>query len=201
MRINLETGLKWCPACDKNKEPILFYKDKTDVDGFYIYCKECTTAKMTGKNNTKLQALRDEVTEGYKRCFRCNFVLPVDSFTKDKSKGNGLSGYCKKCHYRWKVEQKSKTSHQLPMKYNAIRQSARSRHIYFDLEKDWYINFATQFCYYCGQPCHGGLDRIDNEQGYIATNVVTCCPLCNRMKMDMILSDFINHIHLVASKH
>jgi 5-methylcytosine-specific restriction endonuclease McrA len=34
------------------------------------------------------------------------------------------------------------------------------------------------------------LDRADSTLGYIPTNVVPCCKVCNRAKSDMTRSDF-----------
>jgi hypothetical protein len=39
-----------------------------------------------------------------------------------------------------------------------------------------------------------GLDRINSNNGYTKSNVVSCCKICNICKNDMLLSDFIKHI-------
>ena len=39
-----------------------------------------------------------------------------------------------------------------------------------------------------------GIDRIDNYKPYIKENCVACCNICNRMKLEMNLFDFMNHI-------
>lgn len=47
---------------------------------------------------------------------------------------------------------------------------------------------------YCGLPIERiGLDRVDNTQGYLISNIVSCCKQCNQMKMDYTRSEFIEH--------
>lgn len=55
-----------------------------------------------------------------------------------------------------------------------------------DFEKLWNKN-----CYYCGDLIDGiGIDRVDNNVGYLVGNVVPCCPVCNKMKLTLRSSDF-----------
>jgi hypothetical protein len=35
-----------------------------------------------------------------------------------------------------------------------------------------------------------GLDRVDNKVGYVLSNVVPCCKICNRAKGDLSIQDF-----------
>lgn len=37
-----------------------------------------------------------------------------------------------------------------------------------------------------------GIDRVDNSLGYVADNCVPCCEACNRAKLQMSSTDFIN---------
>lgn len=39
-----------------------------------------------------------------------------------------------------------------------------------------------------------GIDRVDNEIGYIYENCVCCCKVCNTMKMNLSVYEFLNHI-------
>ena len=57
-------------------------------------------------------------------------------------------------------------------------------------------------CYYCGDinlPFNG-VDRVDNNKGYFLNNCVSCCPQCNRMKMNHLKDDFINKVIKIYSK-
>jgi len=67
----------------------------------------------------------------------------------------------------------------------------------------WNIGFRTFSnliklpCHYCGGPLPwscSGLDRIDNAKDYTRRNVVPCCRLCNWMKRDLTMHQFLRHI-------
>jgi hypothetical protein len=47
---------------------------------------------------------------------------------------------------------------------------------------------------------HNGIDRVDNDKGYISDNCVPCCWKCNNMKNTMKQKDFINHIISIYKK-
>lgn len=55
-------------------------------------------------------------------------------------------------------------------------------------------------CRYCGRPARtaprgtNGIDRVDSSQGYVEGNVVPCCKRCNRMKNDLPLDVWLDHM-------
>lgn len=72
-------------------------------------------------------------------------------------------------HYKFRQTSKGRYSH--------IKNKAKQRGleiVSYELLKP----FLEQPCYYCGE-VKVGLDRIDNKQGYLATNVLPCCYRCN----------------------
>lgn len=72
----------------------------------------------------------------------------------------------------------------------------------FELNREELTKIVTAPCHYCGEigDKPNGIDRIDNEIGYILTNVVSCCKDCNYMKSVHEQSYFLNHIKKIA-KH
>jgi hypothetical protein len=73
---------------------------------------------------------------------------------------------------------------------NKAKQDAKSRNLEFTLTLEEYTNLISHPCYYCngvfGHVTKGtGLDRINSNLGYVATNVVSCCTTCNRIKSDI----------------
>lgn len=78
-------------------------------------------------------------------------------------------------------------------------------------EKEFRV-LTSQRCHYCGlKPSQlrrarknvksrwgdyrcNGLDRIDNEVGYIKHNVVPCCLICNRAKNNLSYNSFLDYI-------
>ena len=42
-----------------------------------------------------------------------------------------------------------------------------------------------------------GIDRKDSSKGYTLENCVSCCDICNRMKMQMSENTFLNRIEQI----
>lgn len=96
--------------------------------------------------------------------------------------------------------------------FSGYKIHARSRGLSFDLSKEEVLILTQKPCYYCGteksnlmkrpsgaQFSYNGIDRLDNTQGYRTANVVSCCKICNRMKNDLSVEEFLRHIVSVAS--
>jgi len=95
--------------------------------------------------------------------------------------------------------------------YGNYKNQAQRRELPFELTKEDF-SFLTQMnCYYCGivpkqtinkkrqngPYIYNGIDRIDSNKGYTLDNVVPCCGVCNRMKMDMNSFEFKEHIRKI----
>jgi hypothetical protein len=54
-------------------------------------------------------------------------------------------------------------------------------------------------CHYCGGEVEQrlGLDRIENDKGYIPGNVVQCCLTCNHMKRSHPVDEWVSHMKKV----
>lgn len=94
------------------------------------------------------------------------------------------------------------------------RKGARQRGYEFELTKQDFMNMLFEKCYYCNSEPYNtfkmregsrvqtekrsvnynGIDRIDNNKGYVLENCVTCCKNCNVMKMQLELDEFKEHI-------
>jgi len=86
---------------------------------------------------------------------------------------------------------------------SSMKRSAKHRGYDWLLTKEQFRTLTKQTCYYCGaepnqcgsHSSHGnylynGLDRIDNNQGYLITNVVPCCGSCNAAKGTKTTEEF-----------
>lgn len=97
--------------------------------------------------------------------------------------------------------------------YNVYRQNAKRRELPFELSLEKFKEMVTQNCSYCGSEpysrgqgnyrkdssqesidhskfTYSGVDRIDSDKGYIETNVVPCCKICNLAKHEMSQEQF-----------
>jgi hypothetical protein len=98
----------------------------------------------------------------------------------------------------------------------SLQWSARSRGLLCELTFEQVGLLNKQNCFYCGMPpssiaasrnkvgldyIYNGIDRLDNERGYIMDNVVACCSRCNHAKHTMLPGEFIALCHRVAANH
>ena len=76
----------------------------------------------------------------------------------------------------------------------------RTKKVLFDLTKEQFLNLIDKPCVYCGENARG-VDRVDNNDGYILSNSVSCCGRCNKMKMDMTVEQFIQKCKDIIRNH
>lgn len=93
------------------------------------------------------------------------------------------------------------------------RAGARDRGLCWRLSDEDFDRLTSQDCFYCGcapSAVHGeastpfiynGIDRMDNDLGYIIENVVPCCRTCNQAKMAMPYGEFMAWIARLTEYH
>jgi len=84
--------------------------------------------------------------------------------------------------------------------WRGIQRNAYSRGLLFTLAQDDFERIAIQPCYYCGffsKSRLNGIDRINNNKGYIIANCLPCCKMCNMMKNIQHPNEFIDKIHII----
>lgn len=110
---------------------------------------------------------------------------------------------CNSCYARsWRaenVEHVKNYNETIDCRFNRAKQKAKWRNL------EWLISFS-EFSEMCDSPCYycnnligkmvtqgSGLDRINNDVGYIVGNVVSCCGNCN-----LIRNDILSHEEMIA---
>lgn len=92
--------------------------------------------------------------------------------------------------------------------YSSYIKSAKLRKLEFKLTKEEFKNLTKKECFYCGSNPHtiikpnapgggyiyNGIDRKNNNKGYILENCVSCCKTCNYSKLKLSVDDFLNHV-------
>lgn len=92
--------------------------------------------------------------------------------------------------------------------FDKYKRGAKARNFCFELTLKQFELLTKQDCYYCGvEPrqvtkdkgsngyyTYNGIDRVDNKDGYVLGNVVTCCEKCNRAKLQMSQKEFYSWI-------
>ena len=85
----------------------------------------------------------------------------------------------------------------IPRHYDKCRRDAIKRNLQFMLTLEEYTSLITGACTYCGHHNENeaiGVDRVNSSFGYVSTNVVPCCSICNVMKNNLPLTSFQEHI-------
>ena len=91
-------------------------------------------------------------------------------------------------------------------KLRQMKNGAKKRGYKWELTDDEAIHIMQGVCAYCGtEPMtiqkgrgnngnfiYNGIDRIDNDLGYILSNVVPCCHMCNAAKSAFTREEFLN---------
>lgn len=89
------------------------------------------------------------------------------------------------------------------------KKSSHKRNIEYALDIDLFIQLTSDNCYYCGSMpnneyknggcrdiyIYNGIDRVNNNLGYIKGNCVSCCKQCNYAKRVMSHDNFVQWIH------
>lgn len=97
------------------------------------------------------------------------------------------------------------------VEYRRYKYSSDKRSLSFDLTLDEFKEFCTKECFYCGSEpqtktevggvLRNGIDRVDGKNGYLKSNCVTCCVICNYMKRTLNQESFYQHIAKILEKH
>ena len=85
--------------------------------------------------------------------------------------------------------------------YMASKRRATLKNFEFSLTKDVYYMITVNDCYICGKPnteTHvNGIDRYDNNIGYVFDNCRSCCGDCNYMKREYSYNDLFDKFKLI----
>ncbi len=84
--------------------------------------------------------------------------------------------------------------------YSQYLKQSKNRGYDFNISKELFYFFRDNSnCYICNKEPSSkhknGIDRINNNLSYENGNILSCCGMCNIMKKDRNLNDFINHCH------
>ncbi|KKL88584.1 hypothetical protein LCGC14_1923250 [marine sediment metagenome] len=95
--------------------------------------------------------------------------------------------------------------------YILYKSEAKKRNLNFNISKHIFEKLIFSNCHYCDSTLsnssivyrpklgnfstkYNGIDRKNNNKGYIESNCVPCCVTCNLAKRKLSYDDFIKHI-------
>lgn len=97
--------------------------------------------------------------------------------------------------------------------FATYRHHAGKRGLKWDVDDATFDRLVAGNCHYCGEPprmikktyfkneafTYNGIDRLDNTNGYVHGNIVSCCKTCNHAKKDMTVEAFLAWISKAAA--
>lgn len=93
--------------------------------------------------------------------------------------------------------------------YSNYKRNAKEKNREFELTEEQFRKLTSSNCTYCGvkpeqiiRPSdylYNGVDRIDNNEGYILENCVPCCKFCNIVKNRFNKSEFTRWLKRISN--
>ncbi len=132
-------------------------------------------------------------------------IISSESLKGDKAKSCGcMGGGSRKPYGEASINQK----------YTTYKDDAKRRPCIFSISLDDFKSIVFQDCFYCGEgpqislrKCRqngkipmNGIDRVDSSIGYVLSNLVPCCKMCNFMKLKYSQVNFLSHIEKIYSR-
>ena len=186
--INLQYGVYSRCAGDKNLDFEISQEEFNKI--VKEPCHYCNIIQERGFNGVdRLDSNIGYVLDNCVSCCKiCNYMkcsLPVDVFLK---RIEHILTYNGKIEGRYFPEEFCDTD---AASYTQYKTRAFNKSLLFELTKDEYVELIKSNCYLCGRKSYekykNGVDRINNNLGYIMSNVKSCCGSCNHIKKDLEL--------------
>ncbi len=158
------------------------------------------------KHRTMITELNLKLNKENKRfCPVCKSVKDICFFHKNKP------SKCKSCWSNYHIEKEklmriNKDARLiLARRLCACKTRSKQLEMKFNLDLEFMINLLEKqkgLCFYSGKTLSMStdqletlsIDRVDSSKGYTKDNVVLCCTIVNRMKLDFTQKDFKQYI-------
>jgi hypothetical protein len=208
-----ETNTKYCEKhqrqeiVDKSINENIRYCDisrgcYTILEDHQSKCTHCLhKAKISDRKR------EDKKRQDANLCLDCGNTL--NDSTRAKGKHDKSLRRCIPCYEKMlkieskRVRERNYKAEAFTNKYvvwNHYVKGAKKRNIDFKLSKDIFNSLIILPCFYCNYQKNGevnGIDRLDNNTGYIENNVVSCCQMCNSAKGAQHPQEFIDKLYLI----
>lgn len=180
--------VQWVCECQCEKHTIKPVNAKDLKAGTSTNCGCQRLITIATKSDQKIHQRDEKGNIVLKRCSRCHEWKALTDFWKNSTCKDGYHNECIQCYNTAKEN-----------RYNIYKKGAKNRKLKFQISKEEFYYLTSQPCYYCGTlENYKGLDRIDSTKHYTIDNLVPCCTICNRMKLNYTQQDFLNHIQKIA---
>lgn len=189
METELLSIRKLCSLCSISKLLKDFDSEKKGKFGRRGRCKICEAArhKKYRENNRIQMRVRNQL--------RYQNLSPEAKQTHIQKKSSGNQK-----RYNYEVRKRYNTSDRgVYLRYRSDAHR-RSRNYEFQLTFEFFAQLINSACNFCGKENCRGVDRLDNNVGYINSNVVPCCKRCNEMKSVIPVQEWLGEMQRIL-KH
>lgn len=180
-------------------------------EGSFKSCKECLEKERTHDSKRKAKvrsiAIAAKTHSDMRVCIKC-----TTEYSPFNTKHGKESTKCKECYdkqiaieserERDRNYQNENFKHSDTHYNDYMRNAKKRKDKEFRLSFDEFTKLVNSACHYCGHKVDNevnGIDRVDNDLGYIASNCVSCCKKCNRIKYIYHKDFFIQKAHIIAN--
>lgn len=187
-----------------------------DLEYKFSKCQECLQ-KDRKKDHERRQKVKDDLKQisvnvEEKACTACFITYPLSEYNGEKR--GVITKTCKKCRNsnkkqdllrdkQHRLELSRIADQKLEIRYNRCKKSAKHRNYIFELDIEQYYTIVKNPCNYCGiideNKIYNTIDRVDSSIGYIYTNCVSCCIMCNSMKGSLDIYTFLERVEHIVS--
>jgi len=207
--------------CSKHKRQAIIDKAQAENIRYCDIARGCFTVLQEHESKCThclhKARIQDRKRDNQKRqdatlCLDCGRVLTEE--IRAKGKHDKLLRRCVPCYEKLLKQESERTKRERNFKaeaftnkhviWNHYVKGAKKRGIHFGLTKTQFEELIKKPCYYCTYQKQGevnGVDRLDNQKGYIDHNVVPCCEPCNLMKGPQHPQEFIDKMHAIHMYH
>ena len=168
--------------CGKHARDIFREKEKA---GIVSYCnidrgcasilkpeeKQCEVCRC--KKDIKVTAEIKELRDLVHNCLKCR--------SHKKEDGD----FCKTCYPSMNIITNKNVKRELNNVWRDFKNGAIKRELELTVNFEAFKDIVVRPCFFCGEyslSSYNGVDRYDNRKGYITSNCVPCCSMCNIMK-------------------
>lgn len=190
---------RWIVKCDKGHIKSINGNNLKNNKGV---CIECPNYKedLTGKRFNRLVVISyaGRFTKYKIIKWNCKCDCGNEIIVSTNSLNSKTTGSCG-CYSR-DLNRLPSGQAELNRIISSYKSNAINRGLKWELSLEEAVNLFKGNCYYCNSNPLNGIDRVDNNQGYTLDNCVPCCKICNMMKKDLTINEFINHCHKIKER-